>query len=97
MISSEISLTFLIELFASLRAFLILTLAFSVSALAIFDNSIRLSSVSGGIFIMIKSPLLDGAKPKLALIIAFSISGIKFFSHGCTVIVLASGVLTFAT
>ena len=35
--------------------------------------------------------------PRLAFIIAFSISANKFFSQGCTTIVLPSGVLTLAT
>ncbi len=72
-ISSDTSV-FLISLFASFLELRILTLPFSVSALADFASAIRLSSVNGGTFIITLSPLLEGLKPKLASIIPFSIS-----------------------
>ena len=42
------------------------------------------------------SPLLDGAKPMLELMMARSISPMSFFSHGVIAIVRASGVVTVA-
>ena len=42
------------------------------------------------------SPLFDGAKPMLELMMARSISPMSFFSHGVIAIVRASGVVTVA-
>ena len=66
----------------SFRAFRTPTFACSASALASFTNSRRRSSVSGGMLMIIDSPLFMGLKPKLATIMAFSISGIRVFSQG---------------
>src|SRR5690606_23474442 len=79
------------------RAPRMLTLAFSPSLLAIFTRSFRRSSVSMGTRMMMLSPLLLGLKPRLAAWIAFSMGSIIFFSHGCTMIVRASGVFTLLT
>jgi hypothetical protein len=73
------------------------TRAVSVSALICFTSSLRRSSVSGGIFSRMCSPLFDGVRPMLATRMAFSITGIIFFSHGCTSTVRASGTVMLAT
>src|ERR1035437_5841948 len=63
----------------------------------LFNKLCLLSSVRGGIFIRITSPLLTGVSPMFAAIIAFSIVPSIFFSHGCIRIVLGSGVLILET
>ena len=78
-------------------AFRITTFVCSVSAFACFARSRLLSSVRGGTFKIITSPLLEGAKPRLELIIAFSIGPIADLSHGWIEIVIASGTDTLAT
>ena len=46
---------------------------------------------------MIFSPLLEGAKPRLETIIAFSIAPMAFLSQGWIEMVMASGIETLAT
>ena len=59
-------------------------------------SSLRRSSVSAGIGTRITSPDVAGLRPRSESRIAFSITGIIFFSHGCTVIVRASASVTLA-
>ena len=82
MMSSETPSNFLSSFIPSCLAFLMVTLVCSVSAFACFAKSLRLSSVNGGTFRIIVSPLLEGAKPRLELIIAFSMALIADLSHG---------------
>ena len=60
------------------------TRAFSASSRAPRIKLFRVSSVSAGIGTLIKSPDVDGLSPKLAFIMAFSISGTMGFSQGDT-------------
>ena len=54
----------------------------SAITLACFTNSLLLSSVSGGIFNIITSPLLLGVKPIFDSKIAFSIDDKQDLSNG---------------
>jgi len=83
--------------FASRRTLRTAIFAASASLCTTFVNSLRRSSVSGGIGTRIVSPEVAGFKPRSASRIAFSTTGIIFFSHGCTPIVRGSASVTFAT
>ena len=96
LISSEDSV-FLISLLASWRALRTPILASSLSPLACLTNSLRRYSVNGGRLMMITSPLFIGLKPRLATMMAFSMTDSMFFSHGCMLMVRESGVFTLAT
>lgn len=80
----------------SCRILRIPTFHSSPRRLAIFTRSFLRSSVSGGIFIINDSPLLEGLSQILASLIPFSISFIRDLSHGCMTIVLASIIETEA-
>ena len=72
-------------------------LVFAPAAFAFLINSLRRSSVSGGMGQRMTSPLFCGVKPRFAAMMAFSITGIMLRSHGWIAMVRASGVVTEAT
>jgi hypothetical protein len=83
--------------FASRRTLRTAILAASPSLCTTLMSSLRRSSVNGGIGTRIRSPDVAGLRPRSASRIAFSTTGIIFFSHGCTPIVRASARVTLAT
>ena len=70
--------------------------AVSASLRICFTNSLRRSSVRGGIDRRICSPLFEGVSPMFESMMAFSIARSMFLSHGWIRIVLASGTVTLA-
>src|SRR5690625_7605118 len=87
----------LLSLFAALRVFLSLTLAFSATSLACFTYSFLRYADSIGSGIRIRISSLFGLSPRLDVIIAFSIDSIELLSYGCTTSILGSGAVTVAS